>query len=819
MGLAGILLAINNSIGLESNGMTKYLSTLDNLGIDTRLWYIFEQSNFKVEALIFEMGRIGKIYFDFNEQYFLSALTVIFSKIKVAVVVNGNNEKTGSRYVKNQIENSSFDIVFHSIKLKNINVLKLSAICAQGNFYHGYKTCISLFVKAVVDLKKNPRIVRLVKTDKFLHPSCELIALKMGYHNVSYFMKNIPSCCSILQMENAFNWLLTLEFEISDECITFSKKTREVMGNLILNRPLLLKFKTDGIYEVEIKFNFQFSDQDYKKSRQIKLKSGRERTWMGGNKKLSLYELIYTYLNLVTGKWKVENKEDCNNSFLFNNRIVTSCVNLSGRGNTGRKIEIKRLIREWIVYSVIRRMYCDNESNFTGISGIRTLQSTKIHKTVVKILSNLDLPTNKIKIFEHLQNLESLGILNYRGSRLGFTITDFQFSFDNVDILEHYKQSIIKLYSLIRERSPSNFPSYFRIYEEALTKLKVLKGPLKHNSTKELEIIFAHDKNGFVVKRLKQMKKQNILPGNKNVIDQLLKVIYHDLNQSNHRINTITNIKLKEIWEKMRGKYSLVHEHKKHAKKLFTQADALVYLINEIKREEFKISAYFKDIQITKNDSGPFREFAANSPNLGYDLRSTIQSPRSFSGHGKGISSIKNIYFSVILDLACLILDHPDKMRMFYWSQIDRMKNITRLYMLVFSGEEFATKVNGKLTNLIDQKDRSLSTIMKLFRLLTKKTRYYLKPKQRIISGKIDSRVIHTIENRVLNTDNFKELYVSLEEEDILELLNYYRKKWNLLCHYLEIKSSVKTYNDLLNDLITLLYDLYYKCLNRPDIY
>ena len=34
----------------------------------------------------------------------------------------------------------------------------------------------------------------------------------------------------------------------------------------------------------------------------------------------------------------------------------------------------------------------------------------------------MNLPTNGIRLYEHFQNLESLGLLNYRGSSKGFTM-------------------------------------------------------------------------------------------------------------------------------------------------------------------------------------------------------------------------------------------------------------------------------------------------------------------------------------------------------------------------------------------------------------
>ena len=100
--------------------------------------------------------------------------------------------------------------------------------------------------------------------------------------------------------------------------------------------------------------------------------------------------------------------------------------------------------------------------------------------------------------------------------------------------------------------------------------------------------------------------------------------------------------------------------------------------------------------------------------------------------------------------------------------------------------------------------------MMKLFRLLTKKTRYHLKPKQRIITGKIDKQVISTIENNVITYENFKNLFYDIDETELVAILTDYRRKWEHLSQYLGINDFSKTYNDLLNLLITILDDFYY---------
>ena len=70
-----------------------------------------------------------------------------------------------------------------------------------------------------------------------------------------------------------------------------------------------------------------------------------------------------------------------------------------------------------------------------------------------------------------------------------------------------------KLYYQILERSPSNFPSYFEIYEKSLLKCGIIKNPTAISTTKHFEVIIGHDNGGYVVKRLKGLKSNKILYG------------------------------------------------------------------------------------------------------------------------------------------------------------------------------------------------------------------------------------------------------------------------------------------------------------------
>jgi hypothetical protein len=108
---------------------------------------------------------------------------------------------------------------------------------------------------------------------------------------------------------------------------------------------------------------------------------------------------------------------------------------------------------------------------------------------------------------------------------------------------------------------------------------------------------------------------------------------------------------------------------------------------------------------------------------------------------------------------------------------------------------------NNEIISIIDEKDK-----------------IFLKPTQKIISAKIDTRVINLVENNVLTRENFRKLFAGLDETTLTTILNDYQKKWGLLIQYLEIDEGNTTFEKLLDRLINILYDFYYLRLLNPAI-
>jgi hypothetical protein len=365
-------------------------------------------------------------------------------------------------------------------------------------------------------------------------------------------------------------------------------------------------------------------------------------------------------------------------------------------------------------------------------------------------------------------------------------------------------------------RSPSNYPSYFEIYEKALMKGGVIKDPEDWEATEHLEIFICQDSRGCVVSRIKEIVENNRSLGNRSLINQLLKVFYEDYEGLIDELSTETCSELKSVWDRLKGRYSILHEHKMHTNGLKTQADAIVELINEVNIDRIFLPKNLSKVKLKTNHAGLFREGAKNTPNLGYDVINTIDSPYLFSGHGKGMRSIDNKYFSILLDLSCLILDNPRKIRAFYWAEVDTIADITRLFIIIFSAEEFKTNLAGKFSGLIDRDNTSFSMMMKLFRLLMKKTRKFLTHKQRITTGIIDSKVLEIIEETVLSEDNFNSIFSELDCEGQLEILNEYKMRWELLKEYFEIGDNTLKYGKVLKKLVTFMNDYYLSRLLPP---
>ena len=555
--------------------------------------------------------------------------------------------------------------------------------------------------------------------------------------------------------------------------------------------------------------NFNPSESDFSKRRQIKVKRGRTEVWMGGNESLSFCDLVHKYHNVVDQLSDDFYDNYLEDSIIIGKKSVKSCISLSNRFGYKRTIELKRLIREWIVYSAIRDFLLNTSESYTGISGKRVIDRNCILNDINNKFDNLGLPNNSLKLFKHFKSLEAWGILSYRGSGQGFIINSFQYEYNDVNILDLYKYSIKKLYEQILMRSPSNYPSYFVIYENALMKGGVIKDPEDWEATEHLELLICHDFRGFVVRRIKELKENNRSLGNRSLIYQLLKVIYEDYEGLIVDLSTETNLELKKIWDRLKRRFSILHEHKKHTNGLKPQADAFVELINEMNRKKIPLSNNLAQIKLKTNHTGTFRENAKNTPNLGYDVINAVDSPYLFSGHGKGMKSIDNKYFSILLDLSCLILDKPKKIRAFYWAEEDTIFNFTRLFIIYFTEEEFKQNMVGKFSSLIDKTDNSFCMLIKLVRLLTKKTRHFLDHKQKITFGKIDSRVIEIIEESVLSTENFNSIFSDSDVKKQGAILSEYVRKWKLLAEYFEINDYTKTYGDVLNKLVSLLNDFY----------
>ena len=101
MGFLEIVILLIGSYNSKNRPIIKTLSVLDNLGIDARIWHVFEQSNFNVKAIIDEIVRIALVHTKTRREILLDILNSVFMNIKINVVVNGTDELFGVRNVTN----------------------------------------------------------------------------------------------------------------------------------------------------------------------------------------------------------------------------------------------------------------------------------------------------------------------------------------------------------------------------------------------------------------------------------------------------------------------------------------------------------------------------------------------------------------------------------------------------------------------------------------------------------------------------------------------------------------------------------------------
>ncbi|MCK4849590.1 MAG: hypothetical protein KAT16_11210, partial [Candidatus Heimdallarchaeota archaeon] len=179
MGLIEIIISIICRSNNKNKPIIKALTVLNNLGIDARIWHIFERSNFEVNTIINEIVRIAIVHTKINEGILLDVLKTTFRKIEFSVVVNGTDEFLGERNVVNISLDAAYTIEFYTIKPISCIPLKLSAILSQGIFKNGYNTFVILFVKAIAKIKDDDHVVRLVNMDTYLNPISKFFALQM----------------------------------------------------------------------------------------------------------------------------------------------------------------------------------------------------------------------------------------------------------------------------------------------------------------------------------------------------------------------------------------------------------------------------------------------------------------------------------------------------------------------------------------------------------------------------------------------------------------------------------------------------------------
>jgi hypothetical protein len=427
---------INKEIDNNIKSVTKALSTLNNLGIDGRLWHVFERASFDVNTLIKEIVRLSKIHTNIEETVLLHNLMSVFKNIRCRVVIKGVNESPSIKNIINSGLAAPYIIEFHTTRPMNITPLKLSAILSQGVFKNDFNLYITLFVKAITLNINDNQIMQLIPTSTFLDNPQEFLILKTGVNEIKFLMKKKTVPCGSIIIEQSFHWWSKLQIDVKNGDFFFTKKTREVMANFHIIRDLALKMIKAGFFDAKVRFNFLSSEWCYSNKRQIKLKCGRNLVWMGGKEGLTLHDLINKFHDLRAIMVNERIIDDFWDFVVIGNKLVRSCVSLSSRSIATRHIELPRLVREWIIYCVVREKMLSIDTSFTGISGIRTFSRDEILNDVIILLSKMNLPTNDIRIFEHFQNLESLGLLSYRGSGKGFTINDFQFSFDGIEISE-----------------------------------------------------------------------------------------------------------------------------------------------------------------------------------------------------------------------------------------------------------------------------------------------------------------------------------------------------------------------------------------------
>ena len=167
-GKIGLLKQVSSIISqnfTKNTPVIKALLVLDKLGIDARIWYVFEQSNFDARAIITEIIRIARIHTKIDENILLNVLTAIFAEIEFSVSVYGSDMSSGVRDVINLSSYGSYAIEFYALEPISCSPLKLSAIISRGNFKNQYNVSMILYVKAIAFLRNNTQLIRLIRID------------------------------------------------------------------------------------------------------------------------------------------------------------------------------------------------------------------------------------------------------------------------------------------------------------------------------------------------------------------------------------------------------------------------------------------------------------------------------------------------------------------------------------------------------------------------------------------------------------------------------------------------------------------------------